>query len=124
MFMQKYRPGAPYFWSNENPPTEEQAELFRLWMRHVFMPLNVRMVDVVTNKADLLEEPFVPECLLELCAHVASYQPVLKRWEDDDFSENTAVVNFPGLEIIAYADRKFQRLKAEQNELLGVEVSA
>jgi hypothetical protein len=119
-FMQRYRPDARYFWDRDDPPTEEQAEAFRLWMRHVFMPLNVRMVDVVTNKADLLDEPEVPECLLELCAHVATYQAILKRWEDEDFSEKVPDIPFPGLELAEYAEATFKRLKAEQNRLLGV----
>jgi hypothetical protein len=119
-FMDRYRPGNTAFWDEADPPTERQAESFRLWMCHVFMPLNVRMVDVVTNKADLLDEPEVPGCLLELCAHVATYQAILKRWEDEDFSENTPDIPFPGQEIEEYAEATFSRLKAEQNRLLGV----
>jgi hypothetical protein len=119
-FMESYRPDANYFWDEDDPPTEEQAELYRIWMRSVFMPLNVRMFDVVTNKADLLDESEVPECLLQLCAHVASYQAILKRWENEDFSEHAAVINFPRLEIEEYAETTFTRLKAEQNRLLGV----
>ena len=119
-FRDKYRPGTPYFFDSEDPPTEEETELFRLWMRHVFMPLNVRMVDVVTNKADLLDEPYVPEFLLQLCAHVASYQAILQQWDNEDFSENAPEIGFPGEEIIQYAAVTFGRLKAEQNDLLGV----
>jgi hypothetical protein len=117
-FMNLYRPNKRYFWDPDDPLTEEQEKVFRIWMRHVFMPLNVRMVDVVTNKADLLDEPEMPEFLFDLCAHVASYQAILKRWEDEDFSENTAGINFPR-EIIEYAEATFTRLKAEQNRLLG-----
>jgi hypothetical protein len=123
-FMEKYRPDAKSFWDRRYPPTEEQEGLFRLWMRHVFMPLNVRMVDVVTNKADLLDEPYVPEFLLQLCAHVASYQAILERWDNEDFLENAPQISFPGEEIIQYAEATFGRLKAEQNDLLGVEARA
>ena len=102
------------------PSAEDRKAHFRLWMREVFMPLNIRMVDVVTNKADLLDEPYVPELLLELCAHVASYRAILKRWEEGDFSETAAKIPFPGPDLNAYAERTFARLKAEQNDLLGV----
>jgi hypothetical protein len=121
-FMEKYRPNAEFFFDDPTfPTTKQHEELFRLWMRHVFMPLNLRMVDVVTNKADLLDEPYVPEFLLELCAHVASYQAILQQWDSEDFSENAPEVGFPGEEIIQYAEATFRRLKAEQNHLLGVE---
>lgn len=51
-------------------------------MSEVFMPVNARIVDVVTNNAELLIEPEMPQCLLDACAHVAAYQAVLKQWED------------------------------------------
>jgi hypothetical protein len=124
-FMDRYRPNATYFWDDPNYPTTKQhEELFRLWMRHVFMPINLRMVDVVTNKADLLDEPYVPEFFLQLCAHVASYQAILQRWDNKDFEENAPEIPFPGREIIEYVEATFGRLKAEQNDLLGIEARA
>jgi hypothetical protein len=100
--------------------SEEREELFRLWTRHVFMPLNTRMVDLVTNKAHLLEEDYIPQFLLQLCAHVASYQAILRRWEKGDFTERFAVVPFPGDVLENYAETTFASLKREQNNLLGV----
>jgi hypothetical protein len=124
-FMDRYRPGAEAFFGDPaSPPTRQHLELFRLWIRHVFMPLNVRMVDVVTNKADLLDEPCVPPFLLQLCAHVASYQAILQRWDNEDFLEDTTGIAFPAQEIIEYAESTFGRLKEEQNKLLGVDAGA
>lgn len=122
-FMSRYRPGARWFWDDEQvpAPTEEQVELYRLWMRHVFLPLDNRMVDVVTSKADLLHESYVPECLLQLLAHVASWQAVLQQWDEGDFSENRPIIRYPGGDIDKYAEANFRRLKAEQNRLLGVD---
>ena len=120
-FMDKYRPEARWFWDEEAPPTEEQVNVYRLWVRQVFMPLNTRMVDVVTSKADLLDESHVPDILLQLCAHVASFQAILKRWDDEDFSENAPGIPLPGVQINEYAEATFRRLKAEQNQLLGVD---
>lgn len=54
---------------------------------------------MVIQNADLLEESEVPDCLLTLCAHVAAYKAVLKKWESGDFSESTSIVNFPREEI-------------------------
>jgi len=52
-------------------------------------------------------------------AHVASWQVVLKRWEDGDFSDFTPIVRCPDSQIDDYAVAAFERLKEEQNRLLG-----
>ena len=54
-------------------------------MTTVFMPLNEEMAQLVTAHGDLLEEPKVPECLLMLFSHVASYRPVMEAWKKRGF---------------------------------------
>ena len=92
-------------------------------MTTVFIPVHQRMMDLVLSRADLIEEPDMPPCLMALCAHVAGYQAVLKEWEAAEISvareDNISVVNFPGRELAEYAATTFGRLKAEQAELLG-----
>ena len=51
-----------------------EEEAWRLWMRHVFMPLNTRMEELVITKAELLDAPTMPDCLLQLVAHVTAYR--------------------------------------------------
>ncbi len=111
------RPGIGY-WDPEPPVSGDEATTWRVWMKEVFMPLNIQMVDAAVQKADLLEESTMPECLLELCAHVAAYRSVLARWEQRDYSEHTSLMNFPAEALTAYADERFLRLKAEQGRLL------
>jgi hypothetical protein len=107
-----------------------EAEAWRLWMATVFMPLNRRMMDVVVAHADLLSESDrMPSCLLDLCAHVAGYEPVLERWRTGEFSpldrgENVSVVDYPAAELRSYVTAAYQHLKREQVRLLqarGVE---
>ena len=92
-------------------------------MTTVFIPVQQRMMDLVLEHADLIEEPEMPPCLLALCAHVAGYQAVLKTWESGEISvkreDNISVVNFPSQELADYAAAAFGRLKAEQATLLG-----
>jgi hypothetical protein len=76
------------------------------------------MYELVLAKADLLIESTMPKCLLELCAHIAAYQAVMKRWERNDFSEYTPLIAFPS-EVEEYARESFQALKAEQAKLMG-----
>jgi hypothetical protein len=120
VFRRTYRPGRS-FWGTEPPPTDEEAATWRLWMREVFMPLNRRIAEVIHSKADLLEEEEMPQCLLDVCAHVASYEPVLKRWDDGDVEQHTALNLFPRRDLTAYAEQSFHRLKTEQSRLLARE---
>jgi hypothetical protein len=87
-------------------------------MTEVFMPLNLRMESVVVEKSDLLEESEMPNALLQLCAHVEAYKTVLKRWEKEDFSVRTSVIDYPW-EVQEYARRRYADLKGEQQHLLG-----
>jgi hypothetical protein len=77
------------------------------------------MRDLVVNRADLLEEDELPRCLLDLCAHVSAYEPVLTAWANGDYRKHTAPLNFPAAELAEYASTAFRRLKAEQNQLLA-----
>src|SRR5918998_2274106 len=123
-FRKRYRPpGSESFWKDDPPPTKEDTIAWRLWMTTVFMPVHQRMMELVLNRADLIEEPEMPPSLLDLCAHVNGYQAILKEWETGEIStareDNISVVNFPGQELADYAATAFGRLKAEQAELLG-----
>jgi hypothetical protein len=123
-FRQRYRPpGSESFWKSDPPPTKEDAIAWRLWMTTVFMPVHQRMMELVLERADLIEEPEMPPSLLDLCAHVNGYQAILKEWEKAEIStareDNISVVNFPGEELAEYAATAFGRLKAEQADLLG-----
>ena len=116
-FRNRYRPDCAY-WSQDPPPTPEEQEAWRNWITVIFMPLNRRMMEVVVTKADLLDETDMPGCFLELCAHVASYEPILKGWERKDFAENTPFLPFPRPYLAEYVSKSFTRLKERQNALL------
>jgi hypothetical protein len=122
-FRKRYRPGGGSFWKSDPPLTVEAAAAWRLWMTTVFVPVHQQMMELVLNRAHLIEEPDMPPCLLTLCAHVNGYQAILKEWETGEISiereDNVSIVNFPGDELAAYAAAAFSRLKAEQAELLG-----
>jgi hypothetical protein len=124
-FREQVRPGGGAFWDRPGPPpsTEERAA-WRLWMTTVFMPLNRRMRDVIVDHADLLDEERIPDLLLEVCAHVAAYEAVLRQWEQSDYSEHTTRINFPADELLRYASEGVRRLKAEQNRLLRATASS
>jgi hypothetical protein len=115
-FRQLYRPHGP-FWG-EPTPTEDEAAAWRLWMTEVFMPLNEQIFEVITNNAELLIESEMPKPLLDVCAHVAGYRPVLRSWAEGDTRRNTSTSDFNGRELAEYALTRFAALKVEQQRLL------
>jgi hypothetical protein len=118
-FRMRYRPTVKAYWDPSTPPTKAEEEAWRLWMRHVFMPLNTRMEELVITKADLLDAPTMPDCLLQLVAHVAAYRAFIAQWDEGDFSQQVSLINFPNPELLEYAERAFVKLKREQQDLLG-----
>lgn len=118
IFRARYRP-EQHFFDEEDPPTEEELEAWRLWMTTVFAPMNNQMHELVLSKSDLLIETEMPECLRELCAHVVGYQLVMRKWEREDFSENLSLVPFPSNGLTKYLANSYHTLKAEQARLLG-----
>ena len=118
VFRSQYRPGGAFWSSFRSAPTEDEAAAWRRWMTTVFMPLNRRLRDAIVEHIDLLEEEVVPQVLLDVCAHVASYEAVLQRWEEGDYTEHTTPFNFPADELFAYAKGGLLRLKTEQKKFL------
>jgi hypothetical protein len=114
---EKRTKGIGYFFGKDVMITPEAQE-WQLWIQTVFMPLNLRMFELILTKSDLLIDADMPASLLQLCAHVAAYQAVIKKWENKDFSEYTSLLIFPS-EITEYARHSFQELKAEQAKLMG-----
>jgi len=117
-FRSQHRPHKGSFWKPGAPVDDKDADAFRLWIRSVFMPLNRQMMDLVVNRADLLEGTEIPDCLLELCAHISSYEALLVQWEKGDHTINEPIVNFPRRELRDFAEKEFCRLKKEQETIL------
>jgi hypothetical protein len=86
-------------------------------MTKAFMPLNRRMVEVVISNADLIEGD-MSQSLLDLVAHVVSYEVILARWELSDFKEHVPKVVLPaGVEIVVQTE--YRRLREVQQQLLA-----
>jgi hypothetical protein len=117
-FFHTYSPSQKAFFSDIEPSKEQKAQ-FRLWITNVFMPMNNAMVEACTKHADLLVDDEMPKCLLDLAAHVAAYQAVLKRWDAQDFSVHTSPLNFPQAALEAYVIPTCKRLKLRELAFLG-----
>jgi hypothetical protein len=117
-FRARFRTGK-HFFSEEDPPTEEDLAAWRLWMTTVFAPINNRMYELVLSKSDLLIETEMPQCLRDLSAHVVGYHLIMKKWESGDYSENMSLLLFPQAELLQYVTDSYNALKREQAVLLG-----
>jgi hypothetical protein len=114
-FFDMYMPAGAASLNNATP---EELEKFRQWMQVVQMPLNERLVEVITTKSDLLADNEIPEILLNVCAHVYSYKGLMARWQQGDFSRHFTALRYPA-ELHRYASKNYRALKEEQLHLLG-----
>jgi len=115
--------GASSFWSNGNQPTQEQAAKWRKWVVEIFMPMNAGMVEVILENSDLIEGSEMPDCFQKLCAHYYGYKSIIKAWEENDFSEHTSILKFPGEEMQKYVVSSFKVLKKRQLEIINYRTS-
>lgn len=103
----------------EVPFTEEEDKEWRVWVTEVFTPLNERIERTIVENADLLESEGIPTGLLTMCAHIACYKAIRKKWQEGVFTENAAPIDYPWKAFRAHVVPTFEALKAEQARLLG-----
>ena len=106
------------FGEEGRPPTEAELVEWRLWVKHVFMPINEYNERLILEKAHLIREQVMPQCLLDFVTHVSSYKPLLQHWENGDFSNHAPIIDFP-IAFDEYAATSYAELKAEQLRLIG-----
>jgi hypothetical protein len=99
--------------------TREQVDVWVQWMQTVFMPLNRRVFETIVTKAHLLEGDDMPQCMLDFCAHVAGYEALIKRWEDEDYRAIGSLLDHPGQAFDRYIKESFATLRARQRTLLA-----
>jgi hypothetical protein len=117
-FRSRCRPTGAFF-DPRNPPTPQELEQWRLWMSEIFMPLHLKMENVITANAHLIEGGLMPQSFMRLLAHVEVYKIVARKWAQGDFSEHTAYFDFPR-EFDVYVSAVFESLKRRQVKLIGI----
>ncbi|MDE3187956.1 MAG: hypothetical protein KGM96_10600 [Acidobacteriota bacterium] len=99
------------------PIRDEDLKEWILWMNTIFMPLNDIREKIIIQKAYLIIEEEIPQCLLEFVTHVVGYKAVMAKWAEGDFSERRSTIGWPP-EFDHYVRRSYAALKAEQTRLL------
>jgi hypothetical protein len=100
-----------------DPIRDEEMRDWVLWMTNIFMPLNDIREKIIIEKAYLIVEEQMPQCLLDFVTHVVGYKAVLAKWADGDYTERRSTIGWPP-EFDIYVKKSYAALKAEQTRLL------
>ncbi len=103
--------------AQSNPIRDEEMKEWTLWMTTIFTPLNDIREKVIIEKAHLIIEEQMPQCLLDFVTHVVGYKAVQSKWAVGDYSERRSTIGWPP-EFDIYVKRSYAALKAEQTCLL------
>ena len=103
--------------TQSEPITDEDLKDWVLWMRTIFIPLNDIREKIIIDKAHLIIEEKMPQCLLDFVTHVVGYKAVLCKWADGDYSERRSTIGWPP-EFDVYVRESYAHLKAEQTRLM------
>jgi hypothetical protein len=99
------------------PILDSELKEWILWMNTIFMPLNDIREKIIIEKAYLVVEEQMPQCLLDFVTHVVGYKAVMAKWAEGDFTERRSTIGWPP-EFDIYVKRSYAALKAEQTNLL------
>ncbi len=100
-----------------DPIRDEEMKDWVLWMTTIFMPLNDIRERIIIQKAALIIEEQMPQCLLDFVTHVVGYKAVLAKWAEGNYAERRSTIGWPP-EFDAYVKRSYAALKAEQAWLM------
>src|SRR3569623_1329464 len=101
------------------PIRDSELKEWMLWMNTIFMPLNDIREKIIIEKAYLVVEERMPQCLLDFVTHVVGYKAVMAKWAEGDFTERRSTIGWPP-EFDLYVKKSFAALKAQQTDLLHI----
>ncbi len=103
--------------TKSEPITDKDLKDWVLWMRTIFIPLNEIREKIIIEKAHLIIEEQMPQCLLDFVTHVVGYKAVLRKWADGDFTDRRSTIGWPP-EFDVYVRTSYAALKAQQMQLM------
>lgn len=103
--------------SQSYPVLDSELPEWELWMRTIFIPLNDVREKIIIEKAYLIVEEKMPQCLLDFVTHVVGYKAVISKWNNGDYSERRSTIGWPP-EFDVYVRNSYAALKAEQTLLM------
>lgn len=103
--------------TQSEPILDSEMKDWMLWMTTIFIPLNDLREKIIIDKAHLIVEEKMPQCLLQFVTHVVGYKAVLAKWAEGDYTERRSTIGWPA-EFDRYVERSYAALKAEQMRLM------
>jgi len=100
-----------------DPILDSEMKEWVLWMTTIFMPLNDIREKIIIEKAALILEEQMPQCLLDFVTHVVGYKAVLAKWAEGNYAERRSTIGWPP-EFDVYVKGSYAALKAEQARLM------
>jgi hypothetical protein len=88
------------------PILDSEMKVWMLWMTTIFMPLNDIREKIIIEKAYLIIEEKMPQCLLDFVTHVVGYKAVLSKWAEGDYTERRSTIGWPP-EFDGYVQRSY-----------------
>jgi hypothetical protein len=117
--------GSTDYFDPRVPPTAEDVEKWRLWIKTILQPMNVMMEEAIIKNAQLIEGGNIYTPFAELILHVESYKATMAKWKDTDAkenaqfkegTENTAVIAFPK-KFDQCVEKAFNAMRAKRERL-------
>jgi len=103
--------------TKSDPILDSEMKEWVLWMTTIFTPLNDIREKIIIEKAALILEEQMPQCLLDFVTHVVGYKAVLAKWAEGNYIERRSTIGWPP-EFDVYVKRSYAALKAEQAWLM------
>lgn len=106
-----------HVFEGDGGPSQTELSEWYLWMKTVFTPLNDLREKIIIERAHLIIEEQMPDCLLQFVTHVVGYKAILAKWEKGDFAEKYSIIDFPTA-LDEYVAKSYAALKDQQTRLL------
>jgi hypothetical protein len=101
----------------EKPLSEKELKEWILWVKDIFMPINLQMENIIKLNSHLLNENDTPKAILDFICHITVYKIVLKKWENNDYQEIYSLIDYPE-ELSNYIAISYNDLKIKQQVYL------
>ena len=79
-----------------------------LWIRYILQPQNRIMLNIITTKANGFDN-HIPNCFIEVMAHITEFEVILVKWENKDFSHMITTIPFND-RVNVYVESEYERL--------------
>ena len=87
------------------------------WYRDVLHPINTDIEKIIYTKSYLMTDHKIPKDIFDFVAHITSYKALIKRWEQDDYTEWFPETEFPE-NFPTHIANIYKELKENQVKLL------